>query len=248
MVALLLVWRGRSRKPESSPSPEPPKSVIAEEKEHIVDVGPLSHTDMLYTEMNPHFIHSNLTAIAGMLRKNEAVRASAYLDGFLRWLRMLVDQSGKEQIPLEDGIAFLRQYLKLEALRFPDGLDYSVEAEPTLLNADSKVRVNTMLLQPFVESAIRERLASKEGAKIISVHFSMRDGKLIGTVEDNGVFPVVRNERDRPDESESAELRFSKQRLQLLSHKLGNERITYWELKEGERSAGTRVEVWLSEA
>ena len=248
LVALLLVWRGRSRKTESSALPEPTKNVIVEEKEQIVDVGPLSHTDVLHTDMDPHFIHSSLTAIASMLRKNEAVRASAYLDGFLRWLRMLVDHSGKEQVPLEDGIAFLRQYLKMEALRFPNGLDYSVEADPALLQADSKVLVNPMLLQPFVESAIRERLASKEGAKRISVHFSMREEKLIGTVEDNGMFPVIPKESDHPEGSESTEQRFTKQRLQLLSHKLGNKRITYWELKEGERSAGTRVEVLLVEA
>lgn len=248
LVALLLLWRGRRRKTESSALPESPKGGIVEEKEHIVEAGPLPHVDVLHTEINPHFVHSSLTAIAGMLRKNEAVRASAYLDGFLRWLRMLVDQSGKEQVPLEDGIVFLRQYLKMEALRFPDGLDYSVEADRALLQMDPKVLVNTMLLQPFVQSAIRERLVSKEGAKKISVHFSVRDGKLIGTVEDNGVFPAVSNERDHVDASESAELRFTKQRLQLLSHELGNKRITYWELKEGERSAGTRVEVLLGEA
>lgn len=247
VVALLLVWRGRKRRTESNVITEPSSTAITEEKVNSVETGPLPHLDVLHTELDPHFINSNLTAIAGMLRKNEAVRASAYLDGFLRWLRMLVEHSGKEQVPLEDGIAFLRQYLKLEALRFPDGLDYSVEAEPALLRSDSKVLVNTKLLQPFVESAIRERLALKEGAKKISVHFSMRDGKLIGTVQDNGVFPAVTNQSDRPDGSESAALKFIEQRLQLLSHKLGNERITYWELKEGERSAGTRVEVILGE-
>lgn len=75
----------------------------------------------------------------------------------------------------------------------------------------------------------------------------MREGNLIGTVEDNGVFPVDPSQRDPLAGSESAELSYTKQRLQLLSHKLGNKRIAYWELKEGERSAGTRVEVLLDE-
>lgn len=247
LVSLLLLWRGRALKSARAASPEPPQSRVVEEKEHIVDVGPLPHLAVLHTEVDPHFVHRNLTAIAGMLRKNEAVRASAYLDSFLRWLRMLVDQSGKEQLPLEDGIIFLRQYLKLEALRFPDGLDYSVEADRALLNSDSKVLVNTMLVQPFVESAIRERLVSKEGPKRISVHFSMRDGKLMVIVEDNGVFPVEMARPAHTEGSESAELRYTKHRLQRLSQQLGNKRIAYWELKEGERSAGTRVEVRLSE-
>lgn len=150
LITVLLLWRRRSSKPDRSAIPEPPKSPLTEEKVSSAETGPLPHMDVLHTEMNPHFIHSSLTAIAGMLRKNEAVRASAYLDGFLRWLRMLMDQSRKEQVPLEDGIAFLRQYLKMEALRFPDGLDYSVEADRALLNSDSKELVNTMLLQPFV--------------------------------------------------------------------------------------------------
>lgn len=248
LIALLLLWRSRRQKPQREVLPVPAKSEPVAVKERSAEVDPIPQQPVLRTEMNPHFIHSSLGAIASMLRKNEAVRASAYLDGLLRWLRMLLDQSGGEQVPLEDGIAFLRQYLKMEALRFPGGLDYSVEAEPALLYGDGKVLVNTLLVQFHVENAIWQRLAVKEGAKRISVQFTKRDGMLIATVEDNGVLSNAPAQSEHPERRESEELRSTTKSQQMIAHELGGSKLVrYTELKDGERSVGTRVELVLSE-
>ncbi|MBK9598836.1 MAG: histidine kinase [Flavobacteriales bacterium] len=247
--AVLLAWGSLRQKRKHTMVLETLNEELKEQKDRIEEINRLLQLKVLRTQMNPHFIYNSLNAIANLVKKGERVPASAYLDGFARLLRMVLDHSVKGRVPLEEEMDFLRQYLKMEALRFADGLDYAVDADPALLHTDDDVLVPTLLLQPFVENAIWHGLAPKEGAKRLRVLFTLRDGKLIGTVEDNGVGRDAAPEREHPDGSASVGLQLTSERLQLLTYKLGGaERIVFTDLKEDERAMGTRVEVVLSSA
>ncbi len=162
--AMLLVWRNLRQKRKYSATLEKLNTELGEQKSHIEEINRLLQLKVLRTQMNPHFIYNSLNAIHNLVRKGEAVAASAYLDGFARLLRMVLDHSVKERVPLADEIAFLRQYLKLEAMRFEDGLDYVVDADRAL-HDDEDLLVPTLLVQPFVENAVWHGLAPKQGEK-----------------------------------------------------------------------------------
>lgn len=246
LVAAVLLWRNFSQKRRHAEVLERLNGELKDQKERIEEINRLLQLKVLRTQMNPHFIYNCLNAIANLVRKGDAVGAASYLDGFARLLRMVLDHSVKDRVPISEELDFLRQYLKLEALRFPDGLHYEVDADRDLLDED--VPVPTLLVQPFVENAIWHGLANKEGEKRLSVRFEEHGESLRCVVEDNGVGRKAAPKRAHSDGSPSMGLQLTNERLQLLSFKLnGNsDRLRFHDLAQPDGTpAGTRVELVL---
>lgn len=139
----------------------------------------------LRAQMNPHFIFNCLSSINRFILKNESDKASDYLTRFSRLIRLVLINSQKPLIVLEDEIEMLRLYLEMEQLRFKNTFDYSIiynnDIEP------SNILLPPLLLQPFCENAIWHGLMHKEGHGQLSIAFSMRNNVLNCTIEDNGV-------------------------------------------------------------
>jgi LytS/YehU family sensor histidine kinase len=101
---------------------------------------------------------------------NEKTQAMRYLGKFSDLMRMTLDMSEEENVRLSDEIKCLRVYLELEALRFGDDLKVDIKMEPIL--KPHHVYVPSMLIQPYVENALKHGLMQK---------------MLICTVNDNGI-------------------------------------------------------------
>ena len=244
LIGVLLVWRNLRLKRRHAAVLEGLNAELKDQKERIEEINRLLRLKVLRAQINPHFIYNCLHAIGNLVRKGDAAGATGYLDGFARLLRMVLDHSVRDRVPLSQEIDFLRQYLKLEALRFADGLDHQVEADPALLEEDDAVPA--LVVQPFVENAIWHGLATKEGDKRVRIHFAQRDGRIICTVEDNGIGRDAAPHRDHADGSPSMGLQLTNERLQLLTFRMqeaGSVRFT--DLKERGVASGTRVEVVL---
>ncbi|WP_315818431.1 histidine kinase [Paraflavitalea speifideaquila] len=80
----------------------------------------------LRAQMNPHFIFNCLSSINRFILKNEPDKASDYLTRFSRLIRLVLINSQKPLIVLEDEIEMLRLYLEMEQLRFKNAFDYSI--------------------------------------------------------------------------------------------------------------------------
>lgn len=139
----------------------------------------------LRAQMNPHFIFNCLSSINRFILKNEPDKASDYLTRFSRLIRLVLINSQKPYIVLEDEIEMLRLYLEMEQLRFKNTFDYSIiynnDIEP------SNIMLPPLLLQPFCENAIWHGLMHKEGHGQLSIAFSMRNNILNCTITDNGI-------------------------------------------------------------
>ncbi|MCI0616430.1 histidine kinase, partial [bacterium] len=68
----------------------------------------------LRAQMNPHFIFNCLSSINRFILKNESDIASDYLTKFSRLIRMVLNNSRKSSVVLEDELEMLRLYLDLE--------------------------------------------------------------------------------------------------------------------------------------
>ena len=240
----VLVWRNLRQKRGHATVLEGLNAELKDQKEHIEEINRLLRLKVLRTQMNPHFIYNSLNAIHNLVHKGESAAASSYLNGFARLLRMVLDHSVKDRVPLEEEIAFLRHYLELEALRFENGLSWSVEADPILLEEDHLVPA--LIVQPFVENAVWHGLAPKAQDRALRVRFRPQGERLLCVVEDNGVGRRAAPERAHPDGSRSIGLQLTNERLQLLAYKVGDSaRVTFTDLTEGDAPAGTRVEILL---
>jgi ligand-binding sensor domain-containing protein len=140
----------------------------------------------LRSQMNPHFVFNALNSIQEYILINEKNLASDYLGKFADLMRKYLDQSNSEFITLEEEIAGLKMYLELEKLRFEDKLEYKVEVDERI--DQEQFQLPAMLLQPFVENALKHGLLHKKDHRLLKIQFAKGDiGELKCIIEDNGI-------------------------------------------------------------
>ncbi len=115
----------------------------------------------LRAQMNPHFIFNCLSSINRFILKNRIEEASDYLTKFSRLIRMVLNNSKRSFISLEDELETLRLYLDMEKLRFKDSFNYSFTYNNSI--EVSNIFIPPLLLQPFAENAIWHGLMHKQG-------------------------------------------------------------------------------------
>ena len=139
----------------------------------------------LRAQMNPHFIFNSLNAIQELIVTKNVTEAYLYLSRFSKLLRMVLNNSEKNFIPLSAEIEMNRLYLELESLRFKQSFHHEIVVENKI--DEETAQVPSLLLQPFLENAIWHGLIHKDGYKKLSVNFKEDRGRLVCTIEDNGV-------------------------------------------------------------
>lgn len=133
------------------------------------------------SQMNPHFIFNALSSIQNLINRSANQEANKYLIDFSRLLRKVLATSEKELVPLSDEIEQLQLYLKLEQLRFP--FSYSLTVDTTL--EPDAIEIPGMLIQPFVENAVKHGIAPRGTGEII-IRLSLQDRLLIIDIIDDG--------------------------------------------------------------
>ncbi|WP_217646752.1 sensor histidine kinase [Pontibacter chinhatensis] len=132
------------------------------------------------SQLNPHFLFNALAGIQNLMNKNEIDNANKYLSKFARLTRNVLD--GQELISLAQEKTLLDDYLQMEQLRF--GFQYEINhAEALDLE---NIEIPSMLLQPFVENAVKHGISQKATAGKINITFSKQANDLVLTVTDNG--------------------------------------------------------------
>lgn len=137
------------------------------------------------SQMNPHFFFNALNTIQSYIYSNDKLQAVTYLNQFSELTRMVLDMSNKDFISLSDELKALQLYLDLEAQRFEDKLHYK-------LLVDEKLKgevywLPPMLIQPYVENAIKHGLLhSKNKWELLVKFFACEDGLKV-VIDDNGV-------------------------------------------------------------
>jgi two-component system LytT family sensor kinase len=89
----------------------------------------------LQMQLHPHFLFNALNTVAMLIRNGEhqqAVEMNAGLGELLRWS---LNEHTEQEAPLEHELEFIRRYLALEQLRFPDRLRVEIEIPTELLSA-----------------------------------------------------------------------------------------------------------------
>ena len=97
-------------------------------------------------------------------------------------LRVSLEQSDSQEVPLRQELIFLEGYLQIEQTRFQDRLAVQMEIESGLDN----VLVPSLILQPLVENAIRHGIEPREDTGRVKIAARRLDGMLELKVSDNG--------------------------------------------------------------
>ncbi len=145
----------------------------------------LLHLQSLRSQMNPHFIFNALNSIKVFLIESDKENAVLYLNRFAKLIRMVLESSREFKISLGEELDIAKLYLSLEAIRFEDGIYFTIDVERGISLRDTKVP--PLVFQPFLENAVWHGLMGKKGAKSILIRVFKTDAGVVVSIRDNGI-------------------------------------------------------------
>lgn len=145
----------------------------------------LSQLTALRSQMNPHFIFNVLNAVQGLIYSNQKSKASDYLGKFSDLMRRILDTSDKNEVTIEKEFETIDLYVSLEKARFDNDFEYKISFPENIdLSAHT---IPSMIIQPFVENAIKHGLMHKSGFKILEIKVELLGDVWCFTIDDNGI-------------------------------------------------------------
>ncbi|MCU0373696.1 MAG: histidine kinase [Chitinophagaceae bacterium] len=199
------------------------------------------------SQMNPHFFFNALNTIQSYIYTNDKLQATRYLNKFSVLTRLILEQSNKDLITLEDEIKALTLYLELEAERFGNKLNYAVQVKDDVMA--EAIRIPPMLIQPYVENAIKHGLMHSKAIWNLLVEFKTMNNGLLVVIDDNGIGRKKSEQinKSRPQAHQSFAMNANQSRLEILNKGFSDEiglKITD-KLDTFGQPTGTRVELFI---
>ncbi len=199
-----------------------------------------SRMTALRSQMNPHFIFNILNSINSFIIENKTLLASNYLNDFSRLVRMVLEHSQKNLIPLGDELKALKLYLELESRRLEGSFDYRIEMEND--QELTSALVPPLLIQPFVENAIWHGLRNKKTTGNVEIKISHHKKSLLITVTDDGIGREAAKKLQQFKSDQSFGINATMQRMALTNPQ---SKIVLEDLYSNEgKPLGTRVYIY----
>lgn len=157
----------------------------------------------LKSQINPHFLFNCLNTIYSLAHKHSAQTEHAIVK-LSTIMRYMIYESNEDKVQLQQELQYLEDYIDIQRLRMPEDIvvDYAVQGNPIGL------RIEPMLLVPFVENAFKHGISYAEPSFIA----------IAVAIEKNQVRLVVENSmfRQRVAEKGGIGLQNVRKRLELL--------------------------------
>jgi sensor histidine kinase YesM len=158
-----------------------------------------SELHALKMQLHPHFLFNTLHGISTLI-ETDGKGAQAMIVKLSSLLRIALEHSGSDLIPLQDELKFIHEYLDIEQMRFGARLTVTWSIDPSTL----KTLVPQLILQPLVENAIRHGVASSRENSWIEITSSSSHKGLelsvrnsVGGARPTGIGVGLRNTRAR---------------------------------------------------
>jgi tetratricopeptide (TPR) repeat protein len=201
----------------------------------------------LRSQMNPHFIFNALNSVNQFIAQNDERTANKFLTEFSRLMRLVMENSQEDFIPLHKEKEIISLYLKLEHYRFRDKFDYEINIDDNI-NADV-MEIPPMLLQPYIENAVWHGLRYKETKGHLSLNMRKNSHGIEVEIADDGIgrkrSAALKTENQKKQISTG--LSNIEQRLKIINKVYkANYRVAIEDLNEP-GGTGTRVVIHVPE-
>jgi len=139
----------------------------------------------LRSQMNPHFIFNALNSVNHFIAQQDERTANKFLSEFSQLMRLVLENSQEDFIPLQKEQEILSLYLKLEHYRFRDKFEYEIEIDKEL-NTET-IEVPPMLIQPYIENAVWHGLRYREEKGKLALRIHREEETLVVEITDDGI-------------------------------------------------------------
>ena len=149
--------------------------------------------EVLKMQLHPHFLFNTLHAISALVYKKPKT-ADNMISRLSDLLRLSLESSGKQKVPLKEELEVLTIYLEIEKMRFQDRLNVKMDIQPRTLDA----LIPNFILQPLVENAIRHGISPRKQGGTIEIKTMLNEKRLLVHINDDGKgFPEANESNNR---------------------------------------------------
>jgi two-component system sensor histidine kinase YesM len=135
----------------------------------------------LAAQMNPHLLHNTLASIKSLAKLGRADEIALVVSRLGKILRAGAGRrEGRSTIG--DGLAFVRDYLSIEQVRFGDRFNFVIDVP----RAMERIPLPPLSLEPLAENALTHGLERKRGHGTLSIRGRMEGSDAVMAFEDDG--------------------------------------------------------------
>lgn len=144
-----------------------------------------SELKALRAQMNPHFVFNSLNSIQHFILNSKGEEAVKYLSKFAKLIRLILQNSEKTIVTINEDLESIILYLELEKMRFENKFNYTITIHPGV-NADYD-EIPPMLIQPYLENAILHGINPKDGNGTIEINITIVNQFIKISIKDDGI-------------------------------------------------------------
>ncbi len=151
-------------------------------------------SQLLLSELNPHFIFNVLASIQNKILKGDKHEANSKLVQLSSLIRNFLNVSYRSndpknrlehEITLSKEIELLQSYLGFEQMNSNNHFSFKIDIDPTC--EPTQIMIPPMLIQPFVENAVKHGVLPNKHPGEIAIHFHYEENALTCVIKDNGL-------------------------------------------------------------
>ena len=172
---------------------------------------------LLRSQMNPHFIFNAMSGIQSYIYSHEPDKSSQFLVNFSRLIRLILENSSKEFIPLELEAEIIEKYLTTQKMRFEDRFDFKLNIDEQLV--EKQVLIPPMITQPFIENAIEHGQLHTLQDGCINITITEDNKMLQIIISDNGVGRKGSRNTKKIKSHNSMAIDITRERIRIINQK-----------------------------
>ncbi|CAM2068145.1 Histidine kinase [Sulfidibacter corallicola] len=116
-------------------------------------------------QVNPHFLFNTLNNLYALAAREGAEQTAEAIMKLAGMMRYMLHEVGRDMLPLESELAYLRTYIDLQKMRIPANRDVTIELEVT--GDPHPVSVPPMMMITLVENAFKHGVSFKRPSAIL---------------------------------------------------------------------------------
>jgi hypothetical protein len=128
--------------------------------------------ESLRSQVNPHFLFNSLNTLSSLIYESQE-KAESFVRELSDVYRYILENRGRDLVPLKEEIKMARSYIYLVHIRFEKNLEIHLDVDPTFENH----RIPPLTLQLLIENAVKHNIISQK--KPLKVEIEIVDDKLI---------------------------------------------------------------------
>lgn len=138
--------------------------------------------DVLQEQIKPHFLYNTLDTIAFLTLNESPDKVYDAIETLGSFYRNFLSK-GSNEITVREEVGIVKNYLKLQKLRYEDIFEDEYEIDEELL----EVKIPKLILQPLVENSLYHGIRPKGEKGTIKITIRKKENRMQIIVYDNGV-------------------------------------------------------------